>query len=36
MTRKTDQSIQFKPNMSVQNLHENGAGITTLINIGYD
>jgi putative alpha-1,2-mannosidase len=25
----------FKPNLSVQNLGANGAGITTLMNIGY-
>lgn len=27
--------VQFKPNMAIQDLGDNGAGITTLMNIGY-
>lgn len=33
--RGSSDAAQFKPNMSVQDLDMNGAGITTLMNIGY-
>lgn len=32
---ETNNVVQFKPNMAIQDLGDNGAGITTLMNIGY-